>query len=141
MPTPPPHHHIDTDSVDYYELWFRHNYLTFAGIRYGYPCFEFARLQLQKMDADVGRLLMKKEEELGIWHCNDVWRNYLGFILHGRVANLYTAFHKMLATRHYETEVITTMLIVGVRIIVEQKLREDVCMKPTTWTTKTFECI
>jgi len=138
MPIPPD---IDVDSVDYYEMWFQRNHLIFQGIRYGYPIFEFARLQLQKMDADVGRLLLKKEEELGFWHCNEVWRNYLGFILHGRIVNLYAAFHKLLATKQYETEVLTTMLIVGVRIIVEQKLREDVCMKPTVWATRAFECI
>lgn len=137
MPTPPP----DDDSVDYYDLWFQQNYLTFSGIRYGYPIFAAARLELQVMDADVGRLLQEKEKDLGFWHCNEVWRNYLGFILHGRIVNLYAAFHKLLATKHYETEILTTMLIVGVRIIAEQKLREDVCIKPTTWTVRPFECI
>ena len=132
---------IPLPTIEACDRWFHQYYIVFQCIRFGYPSFAPERLRLQTMDKEVGRLLHKKEEDLGIWHCNDAWRNYLGFELHGYVENLYHSFHKMRMAKGYDLDVLTAMLIVGVCIITEKKLREDVCMLPTVWTTKAFECI
>lgn len=137
MPIPPP----DANSVDSYDLWFQTNYIIFQGIRYGYPLFDENRLALQELDKDVGRLLHRKEEDLGIWHCNDAWKNYLGFDLHICVENLYRSFHKMRMTKGYDVNILSAMLVVGVCIITGNKLREDVCVSPTIWAVRPFDCI
>lgn len=107
------------------DRWFDDYYPLFRCVRHNCIEVEQERLALQVFDSEVGRLLHKKEEEIGHWHLNEVWKSYLGFEAHSEIEKLYQSFHKRLYKNGFDTDILGGLLTVGICIVAEERLRND----------------
>lgn len=107
------------------DRWFDNYYRIFHCIYHNCIEVDYERHTLQAFQYDVGRLLHKKEEDIGIWHCNGLWRNYLGYECHDKVQRIYVALHQRLHQPGYDPAILSGMLIIGICIAAEGRLRSD----------------